>query len=302
MAYLDDNPPVRSQFRLPRREDPSGVAVVHTAENTPDYVAFDGGAESVANFIRNRTDPGSYHELCDSDSAINLVRYDAEAYHDATGSNPHSFGVSAATRADVWPLAPPEWRNGCIRNMALASARYAAWCRTHYGIMIPARRITRAESEGRVPGFISHAERDPERRTDPGRWFPWDQFLDEYARLMAGAQPKEWDEMATQEEIRQVVRAEIGRSMQKLMANRNNTAFDPNRDEWLDSAVTIPELLAQLEKHIDDRVLRTVQALMGRNNALFDPAKYPWLEGEGAVRLNDLDAKLDGVVAELAGS
>jgi hypothetical protein len=189
MAYLDDNPPVRSQFRLPRRTDPSGVIVAHTAENMPDFVAFDGGAEAVANFIRNRTDPGSYHELCDSDSAINLVRYDAEAYHDATGSNPHSFGVSAATRADVWPLAPEEWRNGCIRNMAARSANYARWCRTHYGIVIPARRITRAESEARVPGFISHAERDPERRTDPGRWFPWDQFLGDYELEMGSSAP-----------------------------------------------------------------------------------------------------------------
>ena len=186
MAWLDDHPPVRSQFRRPRREQVSGVIVVHTAESTPDFVAFDGGAEAVANFIRNRTDPGSYHELCDSDSAINLVGYDAEAYHDATGSNPHSFGVSAATRADVWPLAPEAWRNGCIANMAERCAVYARWVREQRGIIIPARRITREQSEARIPGFISHAERDPARRTDPGRWFPWDQFLDEYARRMGG--------------------------------------------------------------------------------------------------------------------
>ncbi len=187
MAYLDDHPPARSQFRYPRRAEPSGVVVVHTAENAPDYVALDGGAEAVAKFIQGRPDPGSYHDLADSDSSINLVRYDAEAFHDATGSNPHSYGVSIATRADVWPLAPQSWRDGAVRNAARCAARYAAWLAERRGIIIPARRISRDESELRVPGFISHAERDPARRTDPGAQFPWDAFLAEYARLTAAA-------------------------------------------------------------------------------------------------------------------
>ena len=45
--------------------------------------------------------------------------------------------------------------------MAAAAARYATWVRNRSGIVIPARRISRAESDARVPGFISHAERDP---------------------------------------------------------------------------------------------------------------------------------------------
>lgn len=183
MAWLDDHPPARSQFRRPRRDDPSGVVVVHTAENTPDLVAFDGGAEAVARYIAGRPDPGSYHDVCDSDSAINLVGYDAEAYHDATGSNPHSYGVSIATRADVWPLAPQAWRDGAIVQAAAAAARYAAWLRARSGIVIPARRITRAESDRRIPGFIAHAERDPARRSDPGAAFPWDTFLATYDQL-----------------------------------------------------------------------------------------------------------------------
>lgn len=189
MAWLDSHPPRRSQFRRQRREDPSGVVVVHTAENTPDFVGFDGGAEAVANFIRNRTTPGSYHDLADSDSTINLVGYSSEAYHDGTGSNPHSYGVSIATRADVWPMAPAAWRNGAVHQAAAAAARYAHWLRARSGIVIPARRISRAESERRVPGFISHAERDPARRTDPGRDFPWAQFLAEYQRLLGGHPP-----------------------------------------------------------------------------------------------------------------
>lgn len=184
MAYLDQHPPARSQFRCPRRATPSGVVVVHTAESTPDVVATDGGAEAVARFIQGRSDPGSYHDLCDSDSSIQLVRYECEAFHDGTGSNPHSYGVSAATRADFWALAPAEWRNGCVRQMAAAAARYARWVKSRHGITIPARRINRSQSELRIPGFISHAERDPARRSDPGAGFPWDRFLATYAEFM----------------------------------------------------------------------------------------------------------------------
>lgn len=183
VPYLVSHPPVRSQYRTPRRDPPSGVIVVHTAENTPDYVAFDGGAEAVARFIQSRTTAGSYHDLVDSDSVLQLVDYGAEAYHDGTGSNRHALSVSVATRADVWPLAPKAWRDGAVENAARAAARQAAWIRAETGIVVPAVRITREESEQRVPGFISHAQRDPTRRTDPGKDFPWAQFLARFREL-----------------------------------------------------------------------------------------------------------------------
>lgn len=183
MTYLLDHPPVRSQFRRTRREAPSGVVVIHTAENTPDTVATDGGAEAVARFIVSRTTPGSYHVLVDSDSRLQLLPWTAEAYQDGTGSNPHAVGLSVATRADWWPWAPKAWRDGAIEHLAQAAADYARWLHAQSGIVIPPQRITREESERRVPGFISHGERDPGRRTDPGAHFPWDQFLRRYAQL-----------------------------------------------------------------------------------------------------------------------
>lgn len=188
-AYLVANPPARSQFRSPRRELPSGVGVVHTAENAPDVDGSDSGAENVAAFIQRRSDPGSYHDLVDADSIVNLVPYDAEAYQDATGSNPHAYAVSAATRAAAWGDMPPEWRDATVRNMARAAANYAAWLKANYGIDIPARRISRAESDAQIPGFISHAERDPANRSDPGAEFPWDQFLTHFAALTGEVDP-----------------------------------------------------------------------------------------------------------------
>jgi N-acetyl-anhydromuramyl-L-alanine amidase AmpD len=206
MPYLVDHPnPNQRQFLCPRRDDESGVFCVHTAENTPDFVAFDGGAEAVARFISTRSDPGSYHDLVDSDSSINLVDYGCEAFHVARdGFNRHAYGISAATRADVWPLAPETWKNGCTRQMAAACARQAVRVRQLRGIIVPARRITRAQALARVPGFVSHAELDPTRRTDPGRFFPWPQFLAEYARLTADLQE---DDM-TPEQAAQLTRVE----------------------------------------------------------------------------------------------
>jgi hypothetical protein len=189
-AYLEDHPPRIRQFRYPRRATPSGVVVVHTAESYPDEKGPDTGAESVARFIRDRTNPGSYHDLCDSDSTVDLVPYDAEAYHDGTGSNPHSYGVSAATQAAKWNSLGDDWVDATVRNMARAAARYARWIKAEYGVTIPARRITRAQSSDRVPGFISHGERDPGRRTDPGSTFPWKTFLAYYAAEMGGTTPK----------------------------------------------------------------------------------------------------------------
>jgi N-acetyl-anhydromuramyl-L-alanine amidase AmpD len=189
VTYLEEHPPARRQFRSPRRARPSGVVVVHTAEATPDTIGTDGAAEAVARFIVRRSDPGSYHDLVDSDTIIQLVPYTAEAFHDGTGSNPHSYGVSAATQAAKWASLPEEWRDRCVQNMARAAARYARWLEAEHNITIPPRRISRAQSENRVPGFISHAERDPARRTDPGNAFPWRTFLRYYAAELAEDAP-----------------------------------------------------------------------------------------------------------------
>lgn len=184
-VYLREHPnPHQPQYRSPRRQRVRPVIVVHTAENTPDYVAFDGGAEAVAGFVSRRTDAGSYHTLVDSDSAVPLVRYGDEAWHDGTGSNPWSLGLSIATRADVWPLAPKAWRDGAVEQAAQEAARMSRWVHAQTGRHVPAVRITRAQSEAGAAGFITHAERDPARRSDPGAAFPWAQFLARYAELI----------------------------------------------------------------------------------------------------------------------
>jgi hypothetical protein len=190
MAYLNDHPPARSQFRCPRRASESGVVVVHTAENTADTLGPDAGAEAVARFIQGRDDPGSYHDICDSDSNINLVDYSCEAFHVGVFSiNWHSYGVSAACEADRWDAKSDEWRDGCLDQMAIAAHRYAGHLFRLRRIVIPARRISVDQARQGVPGFIAHGDLDPMRRHDPGAHFPWATFLRKFGNIHLAPPP-----------------------------------------------------------------------------------------------------------------
>lgn len=175
--YLLDNPPARSQFRRHRRAKVSGVIVVHTAESVTDLVLPDSGAESVASFIRGRSQPGSYHSLVDTDSTVPLIPPWMEAFQDRTGSNSHAISISFACRADQWATLPDSWVAGAMEQAGAEVALLRAWVQTQFGFTVPLRRITRQQSGDRTPGFISHAERDPGRRSDPGSGFPWSRFF-----------------------------------------------------------------------------------------------------------------------------
>jgi hypothetical protein len=183
-TYLETHPPKVRQFRRPRRVTPSGLIVVHTAESALDMIGEDSGAEDVARFIANRSDYGSYHTLADTDSTVRLVPFDAEAFGDGTGSNPFAIHISFACKAVGWAGMSPERRAAMIHQGALAAAEAAKWLRREHGVTVPVFRISRADSERRLPGFISHADRDPARRSDPGAAFPWDAFFAEYVALM----------------------------------------------------------------------------------------------------------------------
>jgi hypothetical protein len=86
-------------------------------------------------------------------------------------------------------------------NMARAAARQAVWLRTTHGVVVPARRINRDQSTAGVPGFISHAERDPDRRSDPGAAFDWFLFLDTFDQLAS-----QEDDDVTPDELQQALR------------------------------------------------------------------------------------------------
>lgn len=175
-AYLIDNPPRIAQFRT-RTRPISGVTVVHTAESVLDSVGADTGAEAVARFIQGRTNYGSYHDVVDSDSGITLVPYDLAAFQDGTGSNGTALSLSFACRTTDWQRMSAGQRANFLRQGAKKIAAQQRWKRARGLPVSDLRRISRAQSEAGVPGFIAHGDRDPGRRTDPGEQFPWADFF-----------------------------------------------------------------------------------------------------------------------------
>lgn len=251
MAYLDDHPPARTQSRQ-RYAEPSGVIVVHTAESIADEVGPDTGAEAVAGFIARRADPGSYHLLADSDSIVQVVRFELAAYGDGTGSNEHAIHLSFACRAADWPHMSPEQRAAYVEQGAIAAARGNEWLKANHGIDTPARRITRPQSDARVPGFISHGERDPGRRTDPGVGFPWRLFLDRYDHHRQG------DTMTPQQEkLLEQAAADAARAVRMLDRQRERQLKQTGRIrsdlvKLAEAGDVTAEAVARIEASLDE--------------------------------------------------
>ncbi len=186
-VFLEQNPPARSQWREGRRDPVKSVIEVHTAQSGTDRQGPDEKAEAVAGFISRRSSAGSYHLVGDADSIIQLVRFENEAFHDRTGSNRWSIAISLAMNAADWPTLTPTRRAELVDTAGQMAAIAAEWL-IEQGLSVPAARLlTKAESDRPdASGFISHARRDPARRSDPGDHFPWDDFFAAYQRHLNG--------------------------------------------------------------------------------------------------------------------
>lgn len=224
-AYLVANPPRRSQYRKPRRAKPTGACVLHTAESAPDLHAPDHGAENIARFIRDRSDPGSYHKIADQDSRIQLVPFEWEAFGDGTGSNPWGIHLSLATRAADWWKLTNQQQLWYMAGLATCAREASDWLLATYGITVPVRRLTKASAN--QAGFCSHMDREdwfgtPGRRTDPWRNDEgmWHLFLTLYADT-AGDRPQEDEIVFTVAEA-----ADYVKEAYALLARRPPTDYE----------------------------------------------------------------------------
>ena len=152
-----------------QRTKPIQSGVVHTAENLPDFVPPDMGAENVAKYGAT-TERASWHDTLDSDSWIRMLPHEAVAFH-VMGYNSIAVGLEIATQASKWIDTPIGWRYATLDNTA-------AWIAdVHLQHHIPIQYITKAQVDSGVKGFTGHGELDPTRRSDPGAAFPWDHVL-----------------------------------------------------------------------------------------------------------------------------
>jgi hypothetical protein len=219
--YLLDHPNRYPQTR-PRNawgwSRPTGLVTVHVAVSALDAIAPDTGAENVAAFIANRGDAGGYHVLVDSDSVVHMAPDGLMTWHTAAGNlNGPGWGISAACRPDDWNPNDP-WTQKTIALMGREIRAF--WERQGIDVHSAARWLSAAEGlNGRIPGVVHHGVVQPGDRFDAwvklsnGRPHPHRQRLDDMliAAILGGAPTpaKEWDEMASKDEIAGVVGAEF---------------------------------------------------------------------------------------------
>lgn len=182
MALLETRRPAVPQYHAPRRAARVTAYLVHTAESVLDQVGPDTGAEGVAEFIATRRDAGSYHDLADSDSVVEVVPPRWEAFHCRHGVNAWTMGLSFACRTTDWARMTPERRAGFLRNGARVAVDRMEWIESQASRPVglgrfPIRRITKAQAESGMEGFVGHGDMDPGHRSDPGAEFPWGEFL-----------------------------------------------------------------------------------------------------------------------------
>lgn len=215
-AYLTGKKLGTQQWYEKRNRPLTGCTVLHTAESVMDSVGPDTGAEAVAEFIRTRTTPGSYHDLVDSDSWIPLVDLRHGAFHDGTGSNNWALSLSFACRTTDWRTMSAEKRRGFLRQGARAFLAQQAYRRSIGAPLTELRLISKAQSDRGESGFTYHGYRDPGRRSDPGvampNLFPFDEFIAECRAVMAGT-PSPQEDTLSAAEVKQIVdpiRGDIG--------------------------------------------------------------------------------------------
>jgi len=151
----------RGNYYPSRSRDIQGI-VVHTAEGGRD-------AENIAKYLSTTDRTASAHVVIDNEKIVNLLPDDFTAFH-VRGQNSKSLGLEIAYYASQWGT-DKEYE----KEVIAMSAKWAADKVKAYDI--PVRRLNQTEWLKGQKGFISHAELDPERRSDPGMNFPWEQFF-----------------------------------------------------------------------------------------------------------------------------
>lgn len=160
--YLLDYPPKSRQFYPTRANPATGGVGVHTTESVLDRIAPDTGAENVAAFIARRTDPGSYSEIVDTDSVVQMVPDSYTTFSVAVaGYNSRTWNIALACRSDE--LDPDDTATQVL--IATAGARIGAyWMRNGWNPADCARWVGTGALTG--PGLFNHGDVQPVDRTD----------------------------------------------------------------------------------------------------------------------------------------
>ena len=164
----------RRNWRLRSSSQKVTCIVMHTTEGHPDRKGQDTGAEGCAKYFSKTKRAASSHPIVDTDSTVFYLPSRYMAWH-CKGLNARSVGIEMATQAGKWGWLLEHARDWAL-DMLWRTARVAAGYAVTYDI--PAKKISASMARKGAKGFLGHGQADPKRRTDPGRDFPWELFLD----------------------------------------------------------------------------------------------------------------------------
>ncbi len=165
--YLLDHPnPYGPHYYTTRQRCQHGIVgphlvVIHTAENLPDFVAPDLGAEGVARYGATTSRSVSWHATVDSDSTIPMLPSGFTAFH-VRGFNRCGYGIEIATTAGSWDATPARWKLAALSRVADHILE----------VGLPTNVLGSGDSLAGY-GIVGHARLDPARRSDPGAGFDW---------------------------------------------------------------------------------------------------------------------------------
>lgn len=155
---------------------PSGgqptLIVIHATDGSEGLRS----AEDGASYDTRRTDGTSTHFFCDQDSTIQCVKTTDTAHAAYPAGNGRGVHFELCGRASQ---TAAQWDDAASNGTIRQAARIAARVAKKHGI--PVRLLTSAQVRAGMKGFCGHlniseafGESD---HTDPGKNFPWDEFL-----------------------------------------------------------------------------------------------------------------------------
>lgn len=156
--YLLDHPPRSPQFYISRANPPTWAVSVHTSEGPTGP----GSALNLARFIANRSDPGSYAVVVDSDTTVDLVPPLYTTFSvAASGYNSRTWAICLAGRSSE--LSPTDPNTLAMIDRAGRSI-FDLWTLT--GVDIPAALAWIGIDALNRCGLFCHGDVQPWDRTD----------------------------------------------------------------------------------------------------------------------------------------
>jgi N-acetyl-anhydromuramyl-L-alanine amidase AmpD len=158
--------------------------VIHTAETSEVLNA----AENLAAWAAGSQAPrASWHFAVDLNSITQSVREHDVAWH-APGANARGIGVECAGRAGQ---VASQWDDLYSRGMLARAAALVAGICLRWDL--PIQRLGPAHLLAGTPGICGHYDVTKafkkSSHVDPGKYFPWDGFLDEVQRFYRKSTP-----------------------------------------------------------------------------------------------------------------